>query len=289
MKTVAVVEDTIDSLEVIRYFLERDYPHLQLAGEARSVDEAYALLVRRQPDIVLLDIQIMGGTSFDVLARLDAAGHPLPQLIFITAHGVLENATKALRYTALDFIMKPVNESQLRAAIDTAVQRLEAHDTMLEEVRAMLEQQRQGDRFDRIAIRLLGGVRRLVAVQEIVYFQADREITKVFLKGEKEPLTATINIGHFTRTLQDDYDFLLIHQSLLVNAMYIREFNQRASEVTLTTGHRLATSQRGNMLMKEYVRQRENGTVISSGLRRNLRGLLNAWLRGMRGTGIHLY
>ncbi|OIN61022.1 LytR/AlgR family response regulator transcription factor [Arsenicibacter rosenii] len=282
MKTVVIVEDTIDNLEVIRYFLKKDYPDLQLAGEARSVDEAYALLARRQPDIVLLDIQIMGGTSFDVLARLDAAGHPLPQLIFITAHGVLENATKALRYTALDFITKPINEIQLRSAIDTAMQRLEAHDTMLEEVRAMLEQQRHGDRFDRIAIRLTGGVRRLVSVQEISYFQADREVTKVFLRSEKEPLTAAINIGHFTRTLQEDYAFLLIHQSLLVNAAYIREFNPRASEVVLTTGQRLATSQRGNMLMKNYVREREHGTLVSSGLRRHLRELLNGWLRGRR-------
>lgn len=282
MKTIAVVEDTIDNLEVIRYFLQKDYPYLTLVGEARSVDDAYELLVGRRPDIVLLDIQIMGGTSFDVLARLDADGQSFPQLIFITAHGILENATKALRYAALDFITKPINEALLRSAIDLAISRLDTQDTMLDEIKAMLEQQRRGDRFDRIAIRLLGGIRRLVAVSEIVYFQADREVTKVFLSTEKEPLTAAVNLGHFTRTLQEDYNFLLIHQSQLVNADCIREFNPRAGEVTLTTGPRLATSQRGTMLLKDYFKRKEGGDSAPDGMLTRLRHVIGQLLRGRR-------
>lgn len=257
-KSLAIVEDTIDNTEVIRYFLNKYYPTLKIVGEARSVDEAQDLLTHHQPDIALLDIQIVGGTSFDVLARLDAAGIVFPQLIFITAHGVFENATKALRYTALDFIVKPVDENLLREALDRAINRLDSHEELLGDIRSMLEQQRRGDRFERIVIRLIGGVRRLVSVQDLVYFQADREVTKVFLVSG-EVLVAAVNIGHFKQTLQEDHDFLLVHQSYLVNAGHIQQFDPRAGEVKLVTGQRLATSQTGTTVLRAWVSKQEEG------------------------------
>ena len=274
-KTLALVEDTLDSLNVIRHFVEKNYPAVRIVGEARSVDEAYGLLTRHQPDIALLDIDIIGGTSFDVLARLDAEGLPLPQLIFITAYGVVENSTKALRYAALDFITKTVDEHLLYAALDRAIARLNAQETMLDEVRLVLEQQRRGDRFERISVQLAGGVRRLVPISDIVYFKADREVTKLVLTG-KETLMAMVNLGHFKRTLQDDYDFLLIHQSYLVNADHIHHFDPQASEVKLTTGDRLSTSRTGNVLLREYFRRKEEQKPVRGGLMTRLRG----WLRG---------
>lgn len=273
-KSLAIVEDTIDNIEVIRYFLNKHYPTLKIVGEARSVDEAQDLLAHHQPDIALLDIQIVGGTSFDVLARLDAAGIVFPQLIFITAHGVVENATKALRYTALDFIVKPVDENLLREALDRAIDRIDSHEDLLGDIRSMLEQQHRGDRFERVVIRLIGGIRRLVSVQDLVYFQADREVTKVFLVSG-EVLVAAVNIGHFKRTLQEDHDFLLVHQSYLVNAGHIQQFDPRAGEVKLITGQRLATSQTGTTVLRAWVSKQEEGEIRPGlGILERLRGLV---------------
>ena len=273
-KSLAIVEDTIDNIEVIRYFLNKHYPTLKIVGEARSVDDAQDLLAHHQPDIALLDIQIVGGTSFDVLARLDAAGIVFPQLIFITAHGVVENATKALRYTALDFIVKPVDENLLREALDRAIDRIDSHEDLLGDIRSMLEQQHRGDRFERVVIRLIGGIRRLVSVQDLVYFQADREVTKVFLVSG-EVLVAAVNIGHFKRTLQEDHDFLLVHQSYLVNAGHIQQFDPRAGEVKLITGQRLATSQTGTTVLRAWVSKQEEGEIRPGlGILERLRGLV---------------
>jgi two-component system LytT family response regulator len=273
-KTLALVEDTLDSLNVIRHYVEKKGPALRIVGEARTVDEAYDLLARQRPDIALLDIDIIGGTSFDVLARLDAEGQPLPQLIFITAYGVVENATKALRYAALDFITKTVDEHLLSAALDRAIARLDAHDTMLDEIRLLLDQQRRGDRFDRISVQLAGGVRRLVPVGDILYFEADGVVTKLVLRGER--IVANVNLGHFKRTLQDDYDFLLIHQSYLVNADCIHHFDPRQGEVKLTTGERLAASKTGTVLLREYFKRKEERTPSAGGVL----GRLRAWVRG---------
>lgn len=274
-KTIALVEDTLDSLNVIRHFVKNYGPTLRVVGEARTVDDAYDLLAHQRPDIALLDVEIMGGTSFDVLARLDADGVPLPQLIFITAYGVFENATRALRYAALDFITKTVDEHLLHAALDRAMARLQAQDTMLDEIRLLLDQQRRGDRFDRISVQLAGGVRRLVPVGDIVYFEADGVVTKLVLTGG-ERLVANVNLGHFKRTLQEDYEFLLIHQSLLVNAAFIHHFDPRQGEVKLTTQQRLAASKTGTVLLREYFKRKEEhapgrGSVL---------GRLSTWLRG---------
>lgn len=278
-RTVALVEDTLDTLEVVRYFLKKHHPGLQIVGEARSVDEAYNLLSRTPPDLALLDIQIMGGTTFDVLARLNDAGHPLPELIFITAHGVVENATQAIRLMALDFIVKPIDEYLLSEAVSRALARLDAQESLVADVRSMLDQQARSDRFERITIRLVGGVRRLVAISELVYFQADREVTRVHLLGG-EVLVAAVNIGYFKRMLQEDYDFLLIHQSLLVNAQFIREFTPRAGEVSLSTGLRLATSQTGMTLLKAYFERQEHQEPGKGNLATRLRQLLKGVWRG---------
>ncbi len=271
-KTLAIVEDTLDSLDVIRRFVVEGYPHLRIVGEARTVEEAYELLARQQPAIALLDIDIMGGTSFDVLARLDAAGLPLPQLIFVTAHGTYEYATRALRYAALDFITKPIDKVQLYKAIDKAVERLDTEETLIDEIRDMLNQLGRGDRFERISVQLAGGLRRLVPVGDIVYFEADREITRLWLKGVEKPLVANVNLGHFKSIIQDDHEFLLIHQSYLVNADYIHHFDPRNGEVKLSTNKMLSTSRTGNVLLREYFRRKEERKPPRGGLLGRLRG-----------------
>lgn len=276
-KTIALVEDTLASLSVIRHFVEKNHPALRIVGEARSVDEAYELLAQKRPDIALLDIDIIGGTSFDVLARLDAEGRPLPQLIFITAYGVVENATKALRYAALDFITKTVDEHLLTAALDRAIARLAAQDSMVDEIRLLLDQQRRGDRFDRISVQLAGGVRRLVPIGDILYFEADGVVTRLVLRGG-ERLVAHVNLGHFKRTLHDDYEFLLIHQSLLVNADCIHHFDGRVGEVKLTTGERLAASRTGTTLLREYFKRKEERMPAAGGVL----GKVREWVRGWR-------
>ncbi|MBO0951832.1 LytR/AlgR family response regulator transcription factor [Fibrella forsythiae] len=255
-RTIAIIEDTIDNLEVIEFFLHKHRSALTVVGNARSVDDAHRLIAYKRPDIVLLDIQIIGGTSFDVLARLNEDGIPYPQLIFITAHGVLENATKALRYAALDFITKPIDEQQLSEAINRAIAQLDAQEGLLDGVRSILEQQRRGDPFDQLVIRLVAGVRRLVNVRDLVYFEAQRELTYVYL-ANGERLVAAINIGYYTRMVQDDHDFLLIHQSYLVNSQFIDEFDPRKGEIRLKNGQRLSTSKRGNQLVRDYYAKKE--------------------------------
>ena len=281
-KTIALVEDTTASLDVITYYLRKNHPDLQIVGEARSVDEACQLLSRQKPDIALLDINILGGTSFDVLARLtDAGTSPLPQLIFITAHGERENVIKALRYSALDFITKNVDEYELEQAIARAIERVDTHESIVEGVQSMIKQQRRGDPFDQLVVRLVAGVRRQVYVRDVIYFEAQREMTNVHVTTYEQPLKAAINIGHYRQMLRDDHDFLLIHQSLLVNSLHIEDFDGKKGEIRLKTGQRLSTSANGNTVVRDYYRRKEERSSNTS-----LLGRLRRFLRGSRASSL---
>jgi two-component system, LytTR family, response regulator len=260
-KTIAIVEDTLPTQNILRHYIQKNHPDLSLVGVAESVEAAYTLLSTQKPDIALLDIKIINGTSFDVLARLSDEGAPIPQLVFVTAHGERENVMKALRYYALDFITKNIAEAELEAAIRQAITRFEQHESVADVIADMMQQQRRGDPFDRLVIKMLGGVKRLVPISDLLYFEAQGELTNVYLTTQPAPLKSAINIGHYRQMLRDDHEFLLIHKSHLVNSLYIEEFDGKKGEIRLTTGQRLSTSAHGNTLMRDYFRRKEERTV----------------------------
>ena len=286
MKTIALIEDTLDHLEIYRRYVADNFPDLPIVGEARTVTEAYELLSRMQPDILISDIQIMGGTSFDALARLDAEKKPLPYTIFVTGHGISENVTRALRFMALDFLTKPVAEDKFCDAINYAITRIDARDSMVDEMRTMLSQENaqtptlSTNPHERMVIKLANGIRRQVPVSDILYFRADREMTTVYLTNQ-EKLNAVVNLGYFTKLLRGHHDFLLVHQSSLVNAFWIKLFNPRAGEITLSTNERIAISKTGTAVVRDYIKRKE-GSIATESETQTLLEHITRWMRGNR-------
>ncbi len=267
MKTIALIEDVNDHREIICRYLADNYPDLPIVGEARTVPESYDMLNRLQPDILISDIQLMRGTSFDALARLDAEKKPMPFAIFVTGHGTPENITRAMRFMAIDFIEKPVGEDLFCAAVNEAIRRIDAHDSMVEELRTMLMPELTQSRtpylidpHERIVIKLLNGIRRQVSICEILYFRADRDMTTVHLTTG-EVLRAVVILGHFKKLLRGHHDFLLAQHGCLVNAYWIRLFNLGDNEVILNTPtrERIALSRPGTNVMRDYLRRKEEG------------------------------
>ena len=280
MKTIAIVYDTLDNLEIIIHFLAKRSTdqYLHLVGEACSVNNAYDLLARADPDIALLSTQIYGGTSFDVLARLHNKDQQIPYPIFMTAHGKLEKATSALRYADLDIISNPIDETMLREALNRAVTRLDAQDYMLAEIKALLTQQLPGNTANQVSIELVIGSRLLVAVNELVYFQAIRDVTQVSL-ANREVLTVAKNINYFTRTLQDNDGFLLVHQNLMINTAFIKGVNAGNGEIRLTTGQQLTTSKRGIALVRNHMARNKAESIPGDSLLTRLINMLNRLTR----------
>ena len=112
MKVVIVDDERLARAELKR--LLAAHPGVEVAGEAANSEEARALLGRVRPDVMLLDIEMPGGTGFDLLSSLDEA----PRVIFTTAYD--EHAVRAFKVNALDYLLKPIEPARLSAALERA-------------------------------------------------------------------------------------------------------------------------------------------------------------------------
>jgi two-component system, LytTR family, response regulator len=110
MKALIIDDEPLARRELRR--LLAVHPSIEIAGEASDIDEAHRCIESLAPDLVFLDIQMPGGTGFDLLARLDCA----PRVIFTTAYD--RYAVKAFDVNALDYLLKPIEPERLAAALD---------------------------------------------------------------------------------------------------------------------------------------------------------------------------
>jgi two-component system LytT family response regulator len=117
---VAIVDDEPVARAGLRMWLASE-PDLDVIGEAGSIQDAIALVLRERPDLMFLDIQMPEGDGFDVLEAI--SGQHLPEIVFVTAHE--RHALRAFDVAALDFLLKPVREERFRTALDRARRELE--------------------------------------------------------------------------------------------------------------------------------------------------------------------
>ncbi len=112
MITVAIIEDESAVREGISYLIEQE-TDTRLIGWSDNVTNAVKLIREKQPQVILMDIQLRDGTAFDILDKLD----PVPEnIVFITAYN--QFAIKAIKYGALDYLLKPVDQDELKEALE---------------------------------------------------------------------------------------------------------------------------------------------------------------------------
>jgi two-component system LytT family response regulator len=114
-RTCVIIDDEQRGCETLSGILKRHFPELLEVGQAASVDDSVALIESTRPDIIFLDIEIIGGTGFDVLDRLDPS---LPIIVITTAYSNYRQ--EATRYPNTWFLMKPIGISALRVALRDA-------------------------------------------------------------------------------------------------------------------------------------------------------------------------
>jgi two-component system LytT family response regulator len=124
MMRVLLVDDSRLARVELRRLLEA-FPDVEVAGEARDAAEARAQIAAQRPDLLLLDIHMPGETGFELLATLEAA----PPVVFTTAYDA--HALRAFEVNALDYLLKPVQEARLAAALDKVRARLPAPARLL--------------------------------------------------------------------------------------------------------------------------------------------------------------
>lgn len=255
MIKAVLIDDDINLREGMKGLLSLYAPDISIIGEADSVASGVETLSRLNPQVVFLDIQMNDGTGFDMLEKLaEIQGKINSHIIFITAYE--HYAIKAFRFSALDFLLKPVNPDDLEKVIDKIRNVLEkdndySHiDLLLENIR------KKADNFKRIALSNSDGI-HLLDISDIIRCESDDNYTKFFVKNRK-----TILISKTLKEYEElltEHDFVRIHQSHLINLAYVKQYVKKDNGfVLMTDGSQLPISQRKKEHIQAVLLQKLN-------------------------------
>jgi two-component system LytT family response regulator len=229
---IIIVEDQNIIRRNLEYLLGQQ-PGFTVIGACGTVREAIVLINTTKPDLLLLDIGLPDGTGFDILEQIPPAQS---KVIFLTAHN--EYAIRAIRYGAIDFLLKPLIESELREALQRVIS---AQPLLQEQISITLQSFRKNKLQEQLALRSMQIV-QIVEIKEICYLQGDYGCTTVFLNGGKKMVTTRI-LKEYEELLSGG-SFVRTHQSYLVNERYIDRYHLKEGCLYLKDGTKIPVSSR---------------------------------------------
>lgn len=211
-----IIDDENRTRELIAKMITSFGFNIEAIPVGENVKSGIQAIEEIQPDIVFLDIQMPDGTGFDVLKSVKNKNF---EIIFITAHE--EFAIKAIKFSALDYLLKPIDPTELRAAVEKAVK---AIDDKKEETQFdALQYNIQPNQKRRLVLKTQESV-YVVELDEIIRCEADRNYTSFFLTGGKKILVSKTLKEY--ETLLTGHNFLRVQQSHLINLDYVDRYDK---------------------------------------------------------------
>lgn len=218
MLNAIVVDDEPVNRSILKDLLKEFCPEVKVINEAATPDEAISAIQEGKPDVVFLDIEMPYGNAFDLLDKLKPVDF---EIIFVTAFD--EYTLKAFRYSALDYLLKPVDIDELQAAVQKAASRVNLKNINIQLHNLLYNLQRNSDTSARVAIASPEGL-TFVAMNEIVRLEAKGHYTFVFTSNGKKH-TASKNIKAFEDMLPANV-FFRIHHSHIINVGFIKKYHR---------------------------------------------------------------
>jgi two-component system LytT family response regulator len=205
-----IVDDEQASIDLLNWLIREYCPDISSVQWARSVKDAMPLIKSFQPDIVFLDIQMPHQSGFDLLTNIDNWNF---EVIFTTAYN--EFAIQAIRFSALDYLLKPIDETELRKAVERyKVKRIYAPAGQIL-FRNFIQNISQGNREKF----------KLALADAIIRLQAESNYTHIFLTGNKVFISAK-TLKEYDEMLEGQR-FLRVHKSHLVNPAHIQAYDRQ--------------------------------------------------------------
>jgi two-component system, LytTR family, response regulator len=218
MLRIVIIDDEDHARETLRMLVTENCPQVSIAGEAGGVESGIKLIRETHPDLLLLDIQLTDGNSFDILARLSPVNF---KVIFITAYD--KYALQAFKFSAVDYLLKPVSRNELIYAINRAAQLLQQDFNLQmlalgENLKSMVGQKQ------RIILKTSDNI-YLVEQNDIISCESDGCYT-VFHTTRGEKIMVTGILKEFDELL-GECGFYRIHKSYLVNLRHVIRFEKQ--------------------------------------------------------------
>jgi two-component system LytT family response regulator len=210
-----IVDDEPYCCESLATLLERYCPGVKVAEICYSGKDALLAIKEQQPQIVFLDIEMPRMNGFEMLEKLPEIHF---EIIFTTSYD--QYAIKAIRFSALDYLLKPIDREELQRAVQKVTQRL--HYPLPQQLEILLQKHHQpASSIQKIALPTMEGL-HMVAVDSIISCASDSNYT-VFLLKNKQKIIASRTLKEIEEMLEE-YSFLRVHNSYLINLNEIDKY-----------------------------------------------------------------
>lgn len=239
--TGVIIEDEINSQEVLKLALEQFTEGIEIVGTAMDVHSGLSLISQVNPDLVFLDIELPDGTGFDILEKIKDKN---VIVIFITAYD--DFAIKAYKYSAIDYLLKPLNIDDLVNAVNRAKKRKENQSLQLE----FLHQKLNHSENPSQEILVEGNQKYIkINMNDIIAFEVVENYVYIKLEsGEKVLSSKTLK---FYEDLLKENRFVRIHRSYIINTDKISSVDKgRAGNAFMIDGshYEIATRRKIQLL-----------------------------------------
>lgn len=244
MLQAVIVDDEVSSIENLTSLINRYCPKVNVAGTATDVEQGLLIIREIVPAILFLDIQISGRSGFDLLK---CVANPEFEVIFVTAYD--QYAIQAIRFSAIDYLLKPVNINELTNAVDRAIMNA--------------EKRIQNERLKNL-IRTIGNKNQLriaipgnketffIKPEKILFCKSDNNYTIFYLK-DNQKYTSSRPIFEYDELLGTE-GFIRCHQSYLVNSIFIKSWIRvDGDRLLMEEGHEIPVSRNSKEMVKRSI------------------------------------
>jgi two-component system, LytTR family, response regulator len=230
-----IIDDEVKSRETIREMLRIYCPTVEVVAHAQDVKSGIQAIRKYNPDLILLDIRMPDGSGFDLLKQLPSVDF---KIIFITAYE--EYAIKAFKFSAIDYVLKPIDPDELKSAIETAHAAIEK-DNISDRLNTFFQHYDNDSSIQKkqIILRTMNSIYR-IAIEDILYYESKKNYT-IFHTISGEPIITSRTIKDYDEILLEG-NFMRLHQSYTINLKYLRCYYKDTCEVEMINGVKIPVS-----------------------------------------------
>jgi two-component system, LytTR family, response regulator len=211
-----IIDDEPDAVDFITSIVKEYCPDLEVAGKAHSAEEGVKVIKEIKPDLVFLDVEMPNGTGFDLLTHFPDKRF---DVIFITAFN--HYAIKAIKFSAVDYILKPININEFIGAVKKVIHKHRTDSFMDNDNFEILLENIKSGHPTRLVIPTSDG-REYLNPNDIIRIEADRSYSWFYITGKRKILVSK-HLKEFQEILSDR-NFFRPHNSHLVNIDFVKKY-----------------------------------------------------------------
>lgn len=220
-----IIDDEAHCIRLLKSLLaEYGRDRIELLGSFQTVEQGITAIYNLHPDLIFLDVQMNGQTGFDLLKQIKEINF---EVIFTTAYE--KYAVQAFKFSAIDYLLKPIDSDDLINALDKVFQKISKDEISLK-LEALFHNLKNINGPKKISVPTLDGL-VFLEIMDIIRIQSHSNYTTIYLKDHQK-LTVAKTLKEYENLLSD-YNFYRVHNSHLINVAHIKKYNKGKGGIIL--------------------------------------------------------